>query len=63
MNIEVLSVESNATNWIIMALKRRTNKLKEIDDEMCEEVAKELRMKYTKKDNGDLYFEDNNELN
>ena len=62
MNLQVLSVESNATNWIIAALKRRTSKLKEIDDEMCEEVAKELKLKYTKQENGDLYFEDNNEL-
>lgn len=58
MKLEVLSKEPNATNWILAGFKRRTNSVKEIDDELCNEVAEELKMRYTKKENGDLLFED-----
>lgn len=58
MKLEVLSKESNATNWIIAGLKRRVKDLNDTTDELCEEVANELGFKFERKQNGNYSFED-----
>jgi len=54
MKLEVLSKESNQHNWILAALKRRTNNLQNIDDDTLEEVANELKLTFERKQNGNL---------
>ena len=58
MKLEVLSTHSNATNWIIMGLKRRIQNINEATDEICEEVAEELGFEFKKKDDNIYYFGD-----
>lgn len=55
MIIEVLSSESNKTNWVLMAFRRRGNIF---TDEICNEVAKELRLNFERKNDGHLFFKD-----
>lgn len=57
MNLEVLSNNVNATEQILMGIRRRSE-IKDASDEVCEEVAKELRLKFERKENGDLLFKD-----
>jgi len=57
MNLEVLSNNVNATEQILMGIRRRSE-IKDANDEVCEEVAKELRLKFERKENGDLLFKD-----
>lgn len=63
MHIEVTSVNPNATNQILMGLKRR-DIIRAKGDELfnlvldCEEVAKELGYDFEYKENGDLSFKD-----
>lgn len=56
VTLEVLSNEPNTTNRILMAFKRRGNIF---NDDNCNQVAKELRLIFEKKDNGNLFFKDN----
>lgn len=58
MKLEVLSNQTNATNWIIAGIKRRTSKLEDTNDEICEEVAKELGFEFERKQDGNLSFKD-----
>lgn len=57
MILEVVCKNQNATNWIIAGIKRRS-KLEQMNEEICEEVAKELNLKFELKEKETYYFED-----
>lgn len=58
MKLEVLSIQGQATNWIIAGLKRRNYTYYDDVVDLCEEVAKELKMEFELKQDGTLFFKD-----
>ena len=57
MQLQVTSNQSNMTAWILAGFNRRVNTMNDVTDEICLDVAKELRLDF-ERENDILLFKD-----
>lgn len=61
MQLQVTSNQSNMTAWILAGFNRRVNTMNDVTDEICLDVAKELRLDF-ERTNETLIFIDTKNL-
>ena len=57
MQLQVTSNQCNMTAWILAGFNRRVNTMDDVTDEICLDVAKELRLDF-ERENDILTFKD-----
>jgi len=57
MQLQVTSNECNMPAWILSGLNRRVSLMSEVTDEICLDVARELRLDFVR-ENDTLTFKD-----